>query len=96
MNLVVDDKYIVKVGKFLENSYTKLNDTIVRYVEILQDVLDKGIVEGKTHDALEEFVEQVRCSSSQDDTSAVSAAAKYKTYCEQYIEHLDEADGDLY
>lgn len=96
MNLVVNDDYIKSMGKFLKDSYKELNDVTVRYMEILQGVLDKGIVEGKPHDSLEEFIEQVRCSSSQSDTSATSAGKKYRTFCEQYIEHLDDADEDLY
>ncbi len=95
MNLIVEDKYISEMGEFLLNEYTELQDAIERYQDILLGLLDQGFMEGRTHDAIQEFVDQVSAFGKMNNTSATSTGKKYKMYCDQYISKLDDADRNL-
>ncbi len=96
MNLIVYDDKVIKAGEKLKKHYEELDNTIWKYRDIIEYVLDNGIKLGEIHDSLKEFWNQVNMNSSVDCTSADAQGGKYKTYCDNYISWLDEADKDLY
>lgn len=96
MSLVVYDDYVEKMAKYLKEQYEYLQESIEWYCEIMKDAIGRGITEGQTKAALEEFLSQVYISSGAKDSSGYATGAEYSRFLKNYILKLDDADKDLY
>lgn len=97
MSLYVSDDYIEQMSKYLFDSYKLIGEAYGTYQSIMRDVLERGIKEGETHDALDTFISQVgKMNSSVDDSSAYAVGAKYQRFIDDFLLDIDDADKDLY
>lgn len=97
MDLVIVDEYIKdQISSFLIGNNDRINYVINRYIEIMRDVKETGIKEGKTADALEEFINQVNNKTSSKESSLSNMGNQVRVYCDSFITEIDKADKNLY
>ncbi len=94
--VIVDDYYNEKVSAFAEEKAELLDDIIRQYVWVLEDVIENGIVEGKTSKALKEFKQQVVSNTGKNSSTASLIGIEAKRYCENFIMKVNKDDKDLY
>lgn len=95
MSLYVSDDFIDEMKKYVFENYEALGELYIDYINSLKRVLEGGHIEGKTHNALEEFVKQIELSNTGDANMKI-VGATYKETIGNYVLHLDKVDKDLY
>ncbi len=96
MDLIVDDGFYTKAGAWAKKQGDALNNARNKYYRIMCKVIEKGIKEGKTADALKEFVEQAHSEGEKGASNPWMLGVEASGYCTDYVAQIDEADEDLY
>lgn len=96
MSLIVNDDYIKEFGEFLQEQSKQISDAISTYIRIMTFVKNNGIKQGKTAEALEEFISQVKSGSGKQYTDISSQGTKANRFCATFVDKIDDADKDLY
>ncbi|MCF2681966.1 hypothetical protein [Faecalicatena contorta] len=91
MDLIIEDEYVNEVGNYLKVEAEDIEKKLKEYISILKGVCEEGIVEGKTAEALKEFVSQAEAMKGIAECGRAA-----NTYCKNFISRIDEADEDLY
>lgn len=96
MELVVHDEYFEEVGDFLSKHIKKQQEIIFDYYRIMENVCEEGLKQGKTADALNEFINEVYMETSEDNLDEDLLADTLYIYCKNFVTRIDENDEDLY
>lgn len=96
MELVVDDAYIESVREFLKRQSDELGDLIYKYIRTMNSVIEMGFMEGKTADAVKEFLNQIESQIGSDRANPEYMDSKIERLCINFVERIDKADKDLY
>ena len=95
MDLIIHDEYLNEISSYFEEQEEYLSQAIDAYIEIMKAVKVKGIMQGETSDALEEFINQIEMSGSNIDRPD-DLADRVKNYLTNFINKVDKADKHLY
>lgn len=92
-DLVIDDEYISSLGSF----YTSMGDNIIdeminSYIEKMQEIKDKAIMEGDIAESLQAFLEYAQ--SLKDIAGEIGTELKDLMEC--FITDIDQADEFLF
>lgn len=96
MDLVIDDTYIESVKQFLMNQCDALGSLISRYIQTMNSVVEMGFMEGKTAEAVREFLTQVESNVSADNSNPKHMDSKIERLCINFIYEVDKAGKELY
>lgn len=96
MNLVVEDDFIKNIGSYIKDQGEYLSEIIKKYIRIMKNVKDKGLIKGKTADALEEFIIQVESNANSKSATSEILGQQTARYCSTFITEIDKADKGLY
>lgn len=58
--LIVDDDYCKAMGAYFEKQGEELDQLVVDYISILQDVKNKGIISGDVSNTLKLYIDYVK------------------------------------
>lgn len=94
--VIVDEYYQAKVSGFAEEKAETLDEIIDEYVCIIDNVIENGIKEGKTSQALTEFRNQVISKTGKNSSTANLIGKEARRYCENFIMRVNKDDKDLY
>lgn len=90
--LKIDDDYVKSQAKQIAEWTVDLQQGIDKYIGILNHILEDGIMEGATADALRSFVGYVE--NLKDIVKDMGEEAK--GMCLAFLSEIDEADSYLY
>lgn len=96
MNLVIDDTYIDSIKQYIAGQCESLDNIISRYIKTMETVIETGIMEGKTADALKEFLNQVKSVDDKNSIALDFLGREMERVCTHFIEKINEADKELY
>ena len=88
----IDDDFFEEAGKTIQEKGKVANKVVLRYISLLRETLETGLIEGETARAFGKFVENVERYKDVIDDLTVLA---YKNAV-NLVENVDEIDGDLY
>ena len=87
MSLVIDDAHIDIVKEYVKSQFENLDSIVLRYVKAMNSVIDTGIMEGATAEALKEFLNQVELKAGSNSADRC---------CINFVVEVDKADKELY
>lgn len=96
MSLVIDDAYIDEVKTYFMQQCETLNDIKNRYIAAMQTVIETGIMEGETAEALKVFLEQIRCDLGDNTATPWLMSTQVERLCDNFITKVDKADKQIY
>ncbi|MDD2978582.1 MAG: hypothetical protein PHN80_01280 [Hespellia sp.] len=91
MDVVVEDEYIQEMQQEFDEEYERLSQVVKEYISILKEITASGITHGKTANALKEFT-----SLAEELRQVGRHRSAAKRYCQNFLDKIDDADGDLY
>lgn len=96
MSLIVDDAHIDAVKTYIMEQGDTIGNITRRYVNTMQNVVETGIMEGATADALKEFLFAIRSDVSENSSAPALMDVKVERFCTNFIERIDKADKEIY
>lgn len=96
MSLVIDDAHIDAVKTYFMEQCEGINDIKNKYVNAMESLVENGIIEGDTAEALKEFLEQIKCDLGDNTGTPKVMASQVERLCKDYITKVDKADKQLY
>lgn len=91
-NLIVDDDYCKAMGAYFEKQGEELDELVVEYISILQELKSKAIVKGDVSKALSTYISYVK--KMKDKIGNISDSAK--TQIDSFLERIDAEDKYLF
>lgn len=96
MSLVIDDAHVNAVKAYFMAQCETLNDIKNKYITTMETVIETGIMEGATAEALKEFLEQIRCDLGDNTATPWLMSSQVERLCDNFISRVDEADKQIY
>lgn len=96
MSLVVDDSHISMAQNYIMTQCKTIDSIISRYVRTMNTVIETGIMEGLTADALKTFLDAVMSDVSDNSTTPGAMSSQVERFCTNFINKVDKADKELY
>ncbi|MCI9523510.1 MAG: hypothetical protein HFF01_00445 [Erysipelotrichaceae bacterium] len=96
MSLVIDDAHIDIVKEYVKSQFENLDSIVLRYVKAMNSVIDTGIMEGATAEALKEFLNQVELKAGSNSADLGLIASHVDRCCINFVVEVDKADKELY
>lgn len=96
MSLVIDDEHIGSVKEYINEQCESIDSIVSRYVRTMENVIETGIMEGTTAEALKEFLSQVESDIGDNSATPGKMAERSARYCDNFIKHVDKADKQIY
>ena len=62
----------------------------------METVLETGIMEGNTAEALKEFLQQIRCDLGENTAIPWLMSSQVERLCDNFINKVDKADKQIY
>lgn len=90
--IVIDDEYIVDVGRHCKNRGRNLEDILVDYIGILEEIRKEAIIDGEIAFALSDYIECVKMLREHMTTISDNV----KTVAYNFVAAVDEADAFLF
>lgn len=90
--LIIDDDYCKKMGEYFETQGAHLDQTISKYVGILQEIKRDGVKSGDTAKALDAYITYVKKLEKQ--IGKISGIAK--SHANNFVTRVDAADQYLF
>ncbi len=90
--LIIDDDYCRAMGSYFEKQGNEMDDMIVDYISILEDVRSKGISDGETAKVLTAYINYVKKLNKK--TGNVSKNIKGKI--DRFLVQVDAEDKYLF
>ena len=90
--LIIDDDYCRAMGSYFEKQGNEMDDMIVDYISILEDVRSKGISDGETAKVLTAYIDYVKKLNKK--TGNVSKNIKGKI--DRFLVQVDAEDKYLF
>lgn len=96
--LVIDESYIHSVQSYLMTQCETLNSLITNYVKIMREVVETGIMEGDTAEALKAFLESVDSDVVRGNGSLTPEQIRNRIdqFVSNYLSRINGADKELY
>lgn len=91
--IVIDDNYIGECANAYAEAGRKIDNIIIKYTGILNQIVDDGSLKGLTADKLYEFALTANMLISQ--TAGILCNEK-KVNMEKFAQNIDEADEEIY
>ena len=89
---VVDDANIRETGRILQQMGETLNDAIYRYCDIMKEVTESAIMNGRTSEAIKAITAYAEKLRDQFDLVGETASRA----CSGFLSDIDDADKYLY
>lgn len=96
MSLVIDDSHISTVQSYVTTQCETIDSIISRYVRAMNTVIETGIMEGSTAEALKEFLAAVKSNVSDNSATPGAMSSQVERFCTNFIKKVDKADKQLY
>lgn len=93
-DVIVDDDFFTKAGQVLREQAASVNKVFNRYVQELEGVLETGLMEGETSQALREFVDCLKEYNVDNQIEAEGNDAFLSATL--LLKEVDDKDGYLY
>lgn len=90
--LVIDDEYIMGVGSHCKNRGRALEEILVEYISILEEIRSEAILGGEIATALGDYIGCVKLRKER--ITAISN--NVKTVTNNFVADIDEADAYLF
>lgn len=87
--LIIDDDYCRAMGSYFTKQGEELDQLIVDYISILQDVKNKGITSGDVSNALSSYINYVKNSTRRLEASQHLLRLKLKTSCQELMQKIN-------
>jgi len=91
-SLVIDDEYVVGVGGHCKTRGRELEDILIEYIAILEEIRTEAILEGEIANALTDYIACVKLL--RDRITAISN--NIQTVTNNFVTDVDEADSYLF
>ncbi len=96
MSLVIDDSHINAIKEYVVSQCETIDDIIYLYIREMNSVIETGIMEGTTADALKEFLNQVESDLETNIATPDIIGDQTATFCRRFLQTVDKADKELY
>ena len=96
MSLIIVDEHIDSVKSFIMSQCENISSIISRYVRAMNTVIETGIMEGETADALKEFLSAVKSDVADNSATPSAMISQVERFCTNFIAKVDKADKDIY
>lgn len=96
MSLVIDDAHIVAVKTYFMDQCESINSIKNQYVRAMENLIENGIVEGDTAEALKEFLEKIKCDLGDNTGTPYVMSSQVERLCINFITKVDKADKQIY
>lgn len=96
MSLVIDDAHIGAVKTYFMDQCESINNIKNKYVTAMENLIENGIMEGDTAEALKEFLEQIKCDLGDNTGTPWLMSAQFERLCKNFIARIDVADKQIY
>ncbi len=96
MSLVIDDSHINAVKSYIMAQCKTINSITNRYVRAMSTVIETGIMEGTTAEALKEFLDAVKSDVADNSSTPGAMSSQVERFCTNFIKKVDKADKELY
>ena len=96
MSLVIDDSHIDAVKSYIMTQCETIDSITKRYVRAMNTVIETGIMEGETAEALKEFLEAVKSDVADSSSTPGAMSSQVERFCTNFISKVDKADKELY
>lgn len=90
--LIIDDDYCKSMGSYFEKQGEELDQLVVDYISILQDVKNKGITSGDVSNALNSYINYVKKLNKKIGNISTST----KTQIDNFLSRVDAEDEYLF
>ena len=91
-DIIICDEYVAEMASNLNCEIEKIEEVLSTYIRLLRGIRENGFMQGKTAEALEEFINQASTIKGQFREIGQSLDVT----CNAYIEKINEADEYLY
>ena len=83
-DLVVHDDYYQELETYFVTKYNDIQEIVKSYIDIMENVVNEGIIEGETAKSVKEFNLQLKRElSSKENLSQIGKTAK--RYCRNFV-----------
>ncbi len=96
MSLVIEDEFVEATKAYAVAQCESLSSITVQYIRTMNSVLEQGIMEGQTADAIREFLNQVRSNLQENSATPDALVSIIERTCTAFIAKVDKADKHLY
>lgn len=96
MDLIIHEEKIIAQKQYIINQCETLSSISSSYISILKKIIDGGIIDGTTSDALKEFIVQVESKLTSNSSTPELMQDEVSRYCTNYLDQINRADKDLY
>ena len=96
MSLVLDGTHFDAVKNYIMLQCDTVNSIISRYVQTMNKVIETGIMEGTTAEALKEFLIAVKSDVADNSSTPGAMSSQVERFCTNFIKKVDKADKELY
>lgn len=96
MSLVIDDAHIGAVKTYFMEQCESINDIKNKYVTAMENLIENGIVDGDTAEALKEFLEKIECDLGDNTATPWLMSSQVERLCDNFIKRVDKADKQIY
>lgn len=96
MSLVIDDAHICTVKTYFMEQCESINDVKNKYVTVMENLIETGIMEGETTEALKVFLEKIKCDLGDNTGTPWLMSSQVERLCENFITKVDKADKQIY
>lgn len=91
-DIIINDGFVEKTGAALEAETREIETTLAVYLRLLREISERGIMEGKTAEALRQFI-----SIAEKLTGLFTDFGEgAEMTCRNFIKKMEAADRDLY
>lgn len=90
--LIIDDDYCKAMGSYFEKQGQEIDQLVVDYISILQDVKNKGIISGDVADALNSYISYVTKLNKKVGNISTST----KKQIDNFLSRVDAEDKYLF
>lgn len=90
--LIIDDDYCKAMGSYFEKKGEELDQLVVDYISILQDVKNKGITSGDVSNALNSYINYVKKLNKKIGNLSTST----RIQIDNFLAQVDEEDRYLF
>ena len=96
MSLVIDDGHINAVQSYISEQCEAIEDITSRYVRTMETVIETGIMEGATAEAVKAFLVAVESYVANNSATPARMISQTERFCVNFISKVDKADKHLY
>lgn len=96
MSLVIVDEYVDSVKDYFMEQCENINGVKNSYIGAMERLIETGIMEGDTAEALKVFLEKIQCDLGDNTGTPWLMSSQVERLCLDFIKKVDKADKQLY